>query len=57
MQWKERETLINGCLDGAGNLYGKIQGIARVNLPSISGLDSIEALGYEALDEEASGDN
>jgi hypothetical protein len=57
MQWKERETLINGCLDGAGNLYGKIQGIARVNLPSISGLDSIEALGYEALDEVASGDN
>ena len=52
MQWKERETMINGCLDGAGNLYGKIQGIARVNLPSISGLDSIEALGYEVLDEE-----
>ena len=54
MQWKERETLINGCLDGAGNLYGKIQGIARVNLPNISGLDSLEALGYEVLDEEAS---
>ena len=54
MQWKERETLINGCLDGAGNLYGKIQGIARVNLPSISGLDSLEALGYEVLDEEVS---
>ena len=52
MQWKERETMINGCLDGAGNLYGKIQGIARVNLPSISGLDSLEALGYEVLDEE-----
>lgn len=52
IQWKERETLINGCLDGAGNLYGKIQGIARVNLPSISGLDSLEALGYEVLDEE-----
>ena len=52
MQWKERETLINGCLDGAGNLYGKIQGIARVNLPIISGLDSLEALGYEVLEKE-----
>ena len=57
LQWKERETLINGCLDGAGNLYGKIQGIAQVNLPSISGLDSLETLGYEVLDEEVIGDN
>jgi hypothetical protein len=57
IQWKERETLINGCLDGAGNLYGKIQGIARVNLPSISGLDSLEALGHEVLDEEVNNDS
>ena len=57
MQWKERETLINGCLDGAGNLYGKIQGIARVNLPSISGLDSLEALSHEVLEEETSSDD
>lgn len=54
MQWKERETLINGCLDGAGNLYGKIQGIARVNLPGISGLDSLDALGYEELNGDIS---
>ena len=42
--WKERETLINGSISGAENLYFKIQGIAQVNLPRISGIETIDLL-------------
>ncbi len=42
--WKEREALINGSISGAENLYFKIQGIAQVNLPRISGIETIDLL-------------
>ena len=42
--WKERETLINGSITGAENLYFKIQGIAQVNLPKIPGIETIDLL-------------
>ena len=44
-QWKERETLINGVIEGTESLYMKIQGIAQVNLPAVKGMDQIEQLG------------
>ncbi|WP_443646699.1 DUF2130 domain-containing protein [Candidatus Ponderosibacter sp. Uisw_141_02] len=50
--WKEREALIEGSITGAENLYYKIQGIAQVNLPKISGLETVDALGFEILDEK-----
>ena len=50
--WKERETLIEGSIAGTENLYMKIQGIAQVNLPSVTGLDAIEDLSNdESMDE------
>ena len=42
--WKERETLIEGSINGTESLYMKIQGIAQVNLPSIDGMTVIEDL-------------
>ena len=42
--WKEREALINGSITGAENLYFKIQGIAQVNLPKITGIETIDLL-------------
>ncbi|MDC0493862.1 DUF2130 domain-containing protein [Alphaproteobacteria bacterium] len=50
--WKEREALIEGSITGAENLYYKIQGIAQVNLPKISGLETVDALGFEILDDK-----
>ena len=44
-QWKERETLINGVIEGTESLYMKIQGIAQVNLPAVKGMEQIEQLG------------
>lgn len=44
-QWKERETLINGVIEGTESLYMKIQGIAQVNLPAVEGMEQIEQLG------------
>lgn len=48
-QWKERETLINGVIDGTESLYMKLQGIAQVNLPAIEGMEQIEQLGGDAI--------
>ncbi|MEK9685491.1 MAG: DUF2130 domain-containing protein [Rhodospirillaceae bacterium] len=42
--WKERETLIEGSISGTESLYMKIQGIARINLPTVKGLEAIEDL-------------
>ena len=42
--WKEREALIECSINGTENLYMKIQGIAQINLPSISGMTSIDYL-------------
>jgi hypothetical protein len=42
--WKEREALIECSINGTENLYMKIQGIAQINLPSISGMTSIDCL-------------
>jgi len=42
--WKERETLINGSINGVANLFFKIQGITQVNLPSVIGLESLDTI-------------
>lgn len=54
--WKERETLIEGSINGAESLYYKIQGIAQVNLPRITGLETVDNLGIELMDDEATKD-
>ena len=54
--WKERETLIEGSINGAESLYYKIQGIAQVNLPRITGLETVDNLGIELMDDEATED-
>ena len=45
--WKEREALIEGSISGTESLYMKIQGIAQVNLPSVSGFEAIEAINFD----------
>ena len=45
--WKERETLIESSMSGMDSLYMKIQGIAQVNLPPVSGMEAIENLSEE----------
>ena len=46
-QWKLRRALIDSSVSGTEALYMKIQGIAQVTLPDVSGMDSLEALGDE----------
>lgn len=46
-QWKLRRALIESSVSGTEALYMKIQGIAQVTLPDVSGMDSLEALGDE----------
>ena len=40
----------------ASHLYYKIQGIAQVNLPRITGLETVDNLGIELMDDEATED-
>lgn len=42
--WDEREKLIKASMSGAESLYFKIQGIAQVNLPQITGIETFETL-------------
>ena len=45
--WKQRETLIEGSISGANILFGKIQGIAQVNLPSSLNYNKLEYSSHE----------
>ena len=47
-QWKLRRALIDSSVSGTETLFMKIQGIAQVSLPDVSGMDSLEVLGDEA---------
>ncbi len=42
--WKERQALIDSSINGTESLYMKIQGIAQINLPSVSGMEPLENL-------------
>ena len=45
--WSEREKLIQSSISGAESLYFKIQGIAQVNLPHVTGIENFDTLSME----------